>query len=478
MPKLLTKALLSPKNRTLAARYRHLLFTLGVLGLEARGLSQSAIPISGWVHPSLKPEALDTWLGNDPVIGRMTCPTLARLNLRTKNVEPLILENISTRTTGSNVIWDIKVRKGIYWWSGSEVSPEDVAQFLTRVLKAQPSPLPSWTISPPQGQSLSVTWTQAPSFGPYIIQGLAFYRNAVDSSKSLYGKECAGRYIPTLQGNSIALMANTHYSDKTPQNFVFSLDSKSLKEGIRFVMPQETPHATRPRELLAPAQCPREIDLPALTGILWNIKGPNAVPTATRKAISHLLPRRSLVRFAMKGWGSSTHQWVPAHHPAFRAALEFSNRIQRIGRQEKILLSSQQPEHGLLEKVVGDILDGADFAARFTRPGEAQHSDGTITSFVTPWPDMTPASWLSSPLKEGLSLNAQQQVEMHLKTYRLSLTHGKPDFGSLAKAYTVLEDEEIFTVLAHHKACLHLPNSMKPTALAVSDPDWFFKMVL
>jgi hypothetical protein len=73
--------------------------------------------------------------GNDPVLGRLICPPLTRLNLSVKKSEPLVFKKIlvSKNKTGETV-WTLGLRSGLFWWSGKIVQTQEIVMFLEKIL--------------------------------------------------------------------------------------------------------------------------------------------------------------------------------------------------------------------------------------------------------------------------------------------------------------------------------------------------------
>lgn len=159
--------------------------------------------------------------GGDTVLGRITCPVLTRRNLKQRMSEPLVLR--SSSLDPDRKLWELGLRKGLFWWSGKQVRPEDVRDFLVKQLAnivdkkgAGLWRLPRFKVEIPKPTTIHIQWDELPVFGPYIFNEVALFR------PTSAGFECAGHYaLPQLAGVSeqqlsVMLQKNPGYRFSRP----------------------------------------------------------------------------------------------------------------------------------------------------------------------------------------------------------------------------------------------------------------------
>ena len=82
---------------------------------------------------SLQSEKPPSWLSRDPVIGRLLCPPISRLNLAEKSSEFLIFKAVQEGVDRrGRHVWRYSLRPGIYWWQGKECCTSSASIAATR----------------------------------------------------------------------------------------------------------------------------------------------------------------------------------------------------------------------------------------------------------------------------------------------------------------------------------------------------------
>ncbi len=144
--------------------------------------AQSERRVAGWITPEMNWKTPPDWLGSDPVLGRLICPPLTRLNLESEKNEGVIIRVGKSKDSNGEYAWELAVRKGIYWWSEAEVNAKDVSEFLTTNLTKIVSEkgVSTWQIPDRrisyENDIVKVVWKSKPIFAPYVLSDSSFWR--------------------------------------------------------------------------------------------------------------------------------------------------------------------------------------------------------------------------------------------------------------------------------------------------------------
>lgn len=435
--------------------------------------------ISGWpLLQGVNKESFINRLGNDPVLGRMICPPLTRLNLLKRKSEPLILRSIAEIKLGKYWVWELRLRSGIYWWSGKELKNSELADFLRNNIKdilekKWGGAVPPYKIDEGK-RGINIRWEQKPIFGPYILNGVSFVRDSNNKNFNFMKKECVGRYIPN-KDKYIRLRYNPKYGYNKPG---FNFYSRSIKaKGIRFLMPGDFKIPQNFSHGSNGLQCANVIDLPLVSAIKWNTHKKDSLNILDRKSIAQLFPRRTFVKFGLGNLGSVTRSFIPTMHPFYKVTLEGSNKVKKTESENPLLiLTSSSKDFGLLEKLVVDVLRVSGFRVHFDAKINNGEEDGTISGFLLPWPGLDYFDWFHSKGKQNILPKKLKSgdLDKKLEEYRLSLTHKYPNFDKLLEIQDSLLKYEFITFIVQHKACLEGISSKRKIS-SILDPDWFIK---
>ena len=102
---------------------------------------------------------------------------------------------------------------------------------------------------------------------------------------------------------------------------------------------------------------------------------------------------------------------------------------------------------------------------------KSENSHGSLKSLFLPWPQLA-LNKLGS--KESNKYNSL------IREYKNSLSFERPKFSILRKAQKQAYNEELFTVLHSHRACVKWTmnkEDMKLPRLILRDPDWLSKLL-
>lgn len=433
------------------------------------------IPISGWPTQDLGSQAIFDWLGNDPVLGRMTCPPLTRLNLQKKRSELVLLRELLAKPAANGQwLWQAKMRSDIYWWGGKQATNADLRNFLANNLR-QLAEKKGFTDVPKfdtrlEGGLVEVQWESRPGFGPYLLNGLAFSAAAPAKQKSaLFGRQCVGPYKARMGRDRVLLDPNVAQRKGASANYFTYFIGSRTKEGISFSMAgdfEEVATSQQPVE----RSCRKQIDLPMFSAIIWNPQAEGISDTKLRREISSLFPRKTIVRFGLLGLGKVNRSVIPIGHPGFRHTNR-GNMVKKIGQGRLLVLSSATKKISLLEKLIIDVLRVSDFRVKFEAKAKISEVSGYVSGFIAPWPEMD--LWKSFHSNSNTRLvDGTSRLDRLLSEYRQALTTRLPDFEKLAAIQSFIDKNEWITVIAQHQACVTGPLRLTSQA-ETKDPDWF-----
>lgn len=482
------------------------------LGTAVSARAQS-INLYGWPQPDPALESPAGWLGNDPIVGRLACPPLTRLNLRSKQADDMLVRQIVVE----GAVWRFELRSGMFWWSGEPVVAADLVRFLETELEravvergAGLWKLPARSISAAEGGSVVVTWKEAPVFGPYVLNGVPFARTAAAGSTPRF--ECVG--LHRLRQDAAVMVLEPRSGGRVRASSVTIL---SAPRGGQ--VPRDKPYValktatdfsgnpwTRPGD--DQANCQTTLDLSAATMIAWHGgRGPTTDPRF-RRLLTQLVPRGALLRAGGASLGELLTAPIARRHPGYDARLALrpsdleaasegltslgyvraaSTALRKLpGSTEdlKLVIASTDKALALVEKVVVDAFQAVGVGVRFVPAGElkpGEHVDGTLGSFDLDWPDSDLLSNFHSRAKHPHSGSIpvikleDAALDGALERYALSLTRGAPDFASLTAVHRRLYELEPVTVVMQHKACLEVGGGLALPKSGVDplDPDWF-----
>lgn len=474
-----------------------LLFAL--TGVWSRSVSADAaeITIAGWPTAAMATDRPPHDFGDDPVIGRQTCPPLTRLNVRKKASEGVVLRRaVEEFRSEKGSIWRLELRTGIFWWNGEAVTAHDVAQFindnfdpLIKHTYRELFPIPARHVSVTDAQTVTIDWKGAPPFGPYVFNGIPIFRTAKNPGVTTY--ECAGNYRPqSLEPLVLVPSEGYGFSSRLP-SLKFTKDFGNASLGFHFSS-APAPNAVAACSALWPS--------PYFTVIAWNLQDGRTANTAFRKLMSGLVPRREIVSSGVLAYSDVVSAPIQRAHPGFNSAVSdmpfdaqkvstglnamgFTRKKSDLSRTDakgqavRLVLVNTGGDEGLVEKLISDSFSSVGVDLDFVDQSEAKHVDGYFAAIKTDDPrfDFMAPLHPKTPQVLGFWKVQDEAFQTKLQDHLLTLTKEAPDFSILASIHQYLAEEQIFTVVAHHRACIKAGNGIRVDAAKVAngDPDWF-----
>lgn len=500
----------------------------------------SKISIYG-IGPFLE-ENLHVWAGNplemgdfgdNPILGRQTCPSLTRLNLSQGKSEPLLLAAL-TEHRGEGVQWIFVIKRGLFWWGGAAVTLEDVMEFVQSALPKAIAhvggglwSIPEFKITKKSEDSFEVRWSLKPEFGPFVLNGLplARLRKSQSTSEKSNRIECAGLYIPEVSAGSTKFIISPHYKSTKPlpqiEAYMNGDAHKQTKENdgeIALVMNGIWNYEKE-------VQCSIEADEPMITAVVWNPIGGVAEDPEFRRLIDQLIPRDNIADIIGRKFVTPLDSLILRGFPrrdearpdqashdvledkeshrtksriervAFRLQqLGYSRpdprgpRTDRSGKPIELLIVTRSRELGLIEKVIEDILSSVGISVRFVISSARNPIDGSrhhaiLSTFRIDWPgsNLLP-SLHSRVVKKGIfqSFRGTPQLDTVLEKYAIQLTHLQPDFAVMNDIEAELAKISGISVLMQHRLCLKIGKKAHLATLqgVSQNPDWFRNLLL
>ena len=481
-------------------------------------LFASQVAIVGWPILEVDRNAPPMWLGDEPVLGRLICPPVSRLNLSKQVSEGLIFHQVTSKKQTNGLTWTYHLRSGIYWWDGQPVTPHDLKEFIDKqirsIVKIKGAGL--WELPPyylaTSSSSVSITWKKDPVFGPYILNGISLWRHkkvGQTTEHKQFNYECAGIYRPIVEKDGILLEPTKGYRVYRRPLF-FASDKKALKNrqnknNLIFEMPDSFSVDPDKRPPDKKAYCPNPVSTPFVTAITWNLDQKQLKDAKFRYILTGLPPRGSLLRAGAGFAGELQSSLIPRNHPGYQAKvlvrpfdLEASSKeLAKLGyirpqgdkvrldlnkEPLKLNLVSNRENPDLLEKVLADSYMAVGINVQYlsNKSGVGAKVDGVVTGIYLPWPEMNFLNHFHSSQQSQFPFwnLGTQKLDQNLEEYAISLTKAKPDFYKLQNIHSHLYSLEPVTVIMQHKACLHIASNKNFKDIDVRDPDWFRKIIL
>lgn len=494
-----------------------ILFSLSSAISVAGTARAQTIPVVGWPLMEHSSAEILEQLQDDPIIGRLACPPLTRLNLRSQKVDELLLKEVKSEPRR----WRMQLRSGLTWWNGDAVSAKDLSDFIEKnisgaVLKKGGGlwAVPSFNIVIRDHHTVTVEWQEPPLFGPFVFNGVPFSRALIAQKDRQF--ECVGLYqLKSLDG-AYELQQRANLKTKLPvlrvQPKISGPEIPREAPFFLFKMPMDFSGNpwTRPGD--TQANCEATIDLPAATMIVWNTSdGPTKNPDF-RRILTHLVPRGPLLRAGGAGLGELLTAPIARRHPGYNQELALrpsdlelaSKRLDQLGYKRSaagmmrklsefkneltLAISEKGQAFELIEKVVVDAFQAVGLGVRVVSIPEFRGGnqwDGMLSTFALDWPDSNLLGSFHSQLSRNNPNNffpnpKDADLDLMLERYALSLTHREPNFSILSMIHARLYELELVTVVMQHKICLETSGRLKFTKNEIDsrDPDWFRHLVL
>ena len=265
--------------------------------------------VTGWPLPEISHKQPPAWLGNDPVLGRLICPPISRYNLIRKDAEGLFFQDVlvSSHPNGTHS-WRFNTRNGLFWWDGSAVTARDLGEYIERALpegvSAQAGALwkiPTFSWSTQGERSIIITWKEQPAFGPWVLNGRAFFRprKAASNTRGL-AWECAGIYKAEKVPEGFLLEPSEPYGQASHPLFIASttavgttkvLPATGYESDYKFSMAETLSANPTERPPDKAPFCRNLIEIPWLSLISWNSRSPILSKASMRQVLTGLTPR-------------------------------------------------------------------------------------------------------------------------------------------------------------------------------------------
>lgn len=474
-----------------------LFLTIAAITDSAKALA-AEISISGWPQTPLTQEHPSYNLGDDPVVGRQICPPLTRLNVKKKSSEGIVLrkavEEFRGEQTGS--LWRLEVRTGIFWWNGDEVTAADVAKFLEanlddffRETYQGVFQIPAYKVHASDSLTVTVDWKNAPPFGPYVFNGMPLFRPAPKAGPTKF--ECAGNYQPqSLEPLVLVPSSGYKFSNRLP-TLKFIADGSAADLSFHF---SGDPASS------TTAACRAVWPSPYFSVISWNLSGARTANAAFRQLMPGLIPRKEIVSSGVLAYSDVVSAPVPRTHPGFNGSvsdMEFdaqkvsgslnsmgyrrkkshATRTDPKGKPVRLVLVNSRQDEGLVEKLISDSFSSVGLEVDFVEKPLDSETDGFFSALKTDYPRLDFMTILhpKAPNATGFWKVKDVELQKQLESYALTITKESPDFTILANIHKYLAEQQVFTVVAHHRACIKAGNGLRVDAARVAsgEPDWF-----
>jgi ABC-type transport system substrate-binding protein len=480
--------------------------------LSNTGLAKS-LTVSGWTAASINLSKPAVGFGNDPVLGRLACPPLTRLNLKSKKSEPLIIRKAKIIYSGlkSGARWRYELRTGIFWWNGQEFTASDLSSFIERELDQLVSnkgsgfwQLPNYKIEKNK-TNVEIVWEKTPEFGPFIFNGASVWKPSAKNSEDSLEFQCVGLYEIQIARDGYSLVPTPGYRKSRPDIAVLSKSSPK-STSIRFSRADTIAGNPWARLSDKAAVCDRKILMPEFSVIIWNTETGLTSDAEIRKSLTMLTPRGAIMRSGSGYLAELTSAPIPRKHPGYHSRLQVrpysakmamkvfdkrglkrlkSDGYRKMPNGRDIVLNIVSPKNstGLLEKILIDAYSSVGIKLHFVKKITAgKEINGVLTgiSLDTPAVNFVGNFHSDASVEAPFSSLKDTVLDEVLAAYAKSVTFSSPDFSHLRKIHKIIYEKEPMTVLMQHKICVNAENKYK-AKLKVAEtrsPDWFKRLSL
>ncbi len=466
-------------------------------------LSALTLEVSGWGPASginLNAKT-PSWLGDDPILGRLACPALVRLEGdHLRNGALLLKSTPIVERTSIGDKWLLSLRPGLKWWTGTSVDADALAVWLREALPNIVSERLGIHLSQPpivsvvSMSSVSVQWHGPQRFGPYVMSGYSFDRLRDGMV------ECVGLYAVQSVPEGVDLVLNSGYKAVYSKIHLRPKSVPGLQADHRlgFLLAAQVAPATS--TTLASPSCQSKMDIPLVTAILWNPHSPMASSSPLRRGLTMATPRGDILRTAAGDLGTLVSAPLLRMHPGYNpknlvrpfnlvAAGELFEqsglkqlhiglpRAKMADKGVSLRIARGSGRQELLEKIIGDAYASAGIETQFDdMAGSSVNFDGVLASVFIPWTSHDIRQLLHRPFHfvDGSDKSLADAAD----AYAYSLTHERPDFTLLRKAHDKWVEIEPWTVLMAHQYCVLGQGIKVPPRLNTLDPDWFRRLTV
>lgn len=487
-----------------------------LLALSMTGSSLgAALDVIGWgptshIKPKKEPP---TWLGDDPILGRLACPAILRLEGdQLKNDALLLKVNPVVEKVGSGERWVLTLRPGLRWWSGFPIDATSLSNWLKTTLPqavteklgvAFPADV-EYSVAGPL--SVKIDFPKAPSFGPYVLSGISLIRPTPDE-----GFECAGLYSMNITSYGVDLVLNKGYTAKydTIKVYGSSTAMGTSPVNIKFSMANQASKASA--TAIETKSCSNRIDIPLFTTLIWNPSSPLSSSAMLRQGLTMATPRGEILRTAAGDIGSLVSAPILRSHPGYNsktlirpynleaAAQIFEQagykqghiglpRAKTADKPVSIQIARMSGRQDLVEKIISDSLASLGIETHFEDvSNKNQKFDAVMAGIFIPMQSqdlrsVAHSSAIKTGGKNGLSFPFEYQgdkkLDELLDDYSMSLTRDNADFGLLRKVHERWFEVEPWTVVMAHQYCIESKGLNLPKKLNSRDADWFRRLTV
>ncbi len=485
--------------------FQYVLVTLALSAgvLRSQAARALTLEVSGWGPVSGLNLAgpVPSWLGDDPIVGRLACPALVRLEGDHLKNGALLLKALPlVERTATGDRWLLSLRPGLKWWSGSAIDAESLAGWLRdelpKILQERiglkPSPMPVVSVVSPS--VVSIQWQGAQKFGPYVMSGYSL-------SRSKDGKfECAGLYAAQAVPDGIDLVLNAGYAAVYSKIHLraFSQSELSVDHRLSFLLAAQVAEV-KSKKPSGPS-CQTKMEIPLISAIVWNSASVMASSAPLRRGLTMATPRGDILRTAATDLGTLVSAPLLRVHPGYNprnlvkpfnlvAASELFEaaglnqphiglpRVKTAGKGISLKIGRGSGRQELIEKILGDSYASAGIETQFEDlQTKGITYDGVLLSLFIPWTSHDMYQMLQGPFPFA-SVNDKSLTEA-AEAYAYSLTHEKPDFGLLRRVHDQWVEVEPWTVLMAHQYCVSGQGVKVPSKINTLDPDWFRRLTV
>ncbi len=482
------------------------------LGFANSHAFAATLDVIGWGPTShLKPKKEPpTWLGDDPILGRLACPAVLRLEGdKLQNDALLLKSNPVIEKVDGGERWTLTLRPGLRWWSGAAIDANSLKGWLKSSLPQAVTEKLGVTFPADVDYSVAgplvvkVFFPKAPSFGPYVLSGVSFIRPTSDE-----GFECAGLYAMALTSYGVDLVLNKGYTAKFERIKVFTSSTAlgTSSSQLRFTMANQASRAATTS--IETSSCTNRIDIPLFTTIIWNPSSPLSSSALLRQGLTMATPRGEILRTAAGDIGSLVSAPILRSHPGYNSKtlirpynLEAASQIfEQAGFKQGhiglprsktadkpivIEIARMSGRQDLVEKIIGDSFASLGIETHFDDlpKSGAGKFDAVMAGIFIPMLSQDLRSVAHSAAIKTSGRNGQsfpfeyqgdKKLDDLLDAYSVSLTKDNADFGLLRRVHERWFEVEPWTVIMAHQYCVE-SKGLKgiPKKINARDADWF-----
>lgn len=470
-------------------------FLLLGISVISRPTPAKTVYVSGWPYPTkLNKNDIKNW-PNDPIINLLACPALTRLNMFSGQSEPYLIDHLEEAKDPDGFIWLFKWSEKLRWWNQMPITALELAAFVRQSIveyseRAHVNELPKFSVLSKKGL-LKIKWYRPPPFGPYFLNDFPLYKMLSDKII------CSGPY----SWESDESQSEWEFTAVAPisqvQRITLSKTHRDFQSNntIHFKLPYQYPQSVHERAPHEPIDCLRTVDFPIFSVLTWNPESKHAQKAAFRKAITHLIPRGTLLRSGAGYLGDLVSAPILRAHPGYNPNLlvrtydqdkglsllynlgykssQFSETlVDKKGQALEIFIFSPNSKPTLLSKVVADTLQASGVKAHITHSTVKAH-DGALSGIIVPLSGRSLAPLLTPYLA---SQTDKARLERQLGDYEHELTLRQPNFHKLATIHEWFYKIEPATIFMQHRSCVDI-DGKTISKIIIRNPDWFLQLI-